>query len=145
MSERYERLVADFCSLVGLDPEYVHHGRAIAVDGIDCCLVHNDEAGADMLFLYVDFGPPPMERQDAVLYELLKRNYLQFAGKGPSFTISPVTGHVVYVEHFRLGETRPELLASSMSYLASLATDWRETHFLSGKHQVRMSSVADSN
>jgi hypothetical protein len=139
MRAAFDALVDEFCALTHLqDPEYVRQGGTIELDGVHFSLIHDVRANEELFFLYVDFGAPPAEREATVYYELLKRNFLSFTGKGPAFTISPVTGHVVYVEHFALGRALARDVADAVLRLAEQALDWRQTQFLSGRFALRV-------
>ncbi len=142
---KYELVINEFCERVGLqDSEYARNGGAIEIDGAVFSFIYDDKTNADVMFLYVDFGLPPAENEATVYYDLLKRNFLMFAGKGPAFTISPITGHVVYVEHFRLEEVTPDLLAQAAIGKAKEAMDWRTTHFLSGAYALRKADASST-
>lgn len=143
MNPKYETLIEDFCALVNLDDaQHIVQGGAIEVNGVVFSFIHNPAIDMGLLFLYTDFGPPPLEYQAAVYGELLKHNFMHFAGKGPAFTISPFTGHVVHVEHFPIETTVPQLLASTMAYMADQAKDWKATRFLSGPNALKPARAA---
>jgi len=138
MREQFERLIGDFCRLVNLDDAAsVANGSAIEVEEVVFSFIHNMEADQDSLFLCVDFGFPPEEKEATVYYELLKRNFMAFAGKGQTYTISPLNGHVVYVERFPVEGTTGEMLAQASTDLMAEARNWRETRFLSGPYMLR--------
>jgi hypothetical protein len=112
----------------------VRDGGAIQIAGVVFSFIYDAEIDSRLMILYTDFGEPPAEREATVYYELLKRNFV--AGKGPVFTVSPITGHVVHVEHFRLDELTAALLAGRMASMAEEANDWRLTHFMSGRYAL---------
>ena len=146
MRSEYDKLINDFCQVVGLeDEEYVRDGGAFEVDGVVSSLIYNEQASTELMFLYVDFGMLPPELEAAASCELLKRNFLTFTGKGPAFTISPITGRVVYVEHFQLDSTDAEQLARALSRLTVEANDWRKTYFLSGPYALVFKSPQAAN
>ena len=129
--DRIQLLIRDFCALVHLpDSEYVYRGGPIAIDSTVFLMAHDPAQESDRLLLQADFGPPPAEREATVYYELLKRNFTMAALGPGSFTISPATGHVVFVGQVDAGSATPQALAQTMAGLADEAREWRETRFL---------------
>jgi hypothetical protein len=128
---RIQLLIKDFCALVNLpDSEYVYRGGPIAIDNTVFLMAHDPGADPERLFLQADYGPPPAEREATVYYELLKRNFQMAAGGSGTFTISPSTGHVVFVGQIDAQRDTPEDLAQTLAGLANEAREWRQTRFL---------------
>lgn len=137
MRRQYDVLVEEFARLVDLsDPAYVRDGGAIEIAGVLFSFIHDVQVDPALMFLHTDFGPPPAQREATVYFELLKRNFVAFAGRGPAFIVSPLTGHVVCIEQFPLGEITAPVLAERMASLAEEANDWRVTHFLCGRYAL---------
>lgn len=144
MRNQFERLVADFTRLVHLpDTEHVTQGGVFAVDEIPFSLIYNEAAGMGRFFVYADFGKPSAHREKDAYHELLKHNFMDFAGTGAMFTISPVTEHVVHITALELDSTSGEQLANTLATLSARAHDWRATHFLSGAGRLVFQSAAD--
>src|SRR5688572_26540098 len=98
----YERLLRDFCSLVGLpDPAGIAKGSPIEVDGITCSITACRQNEGEALALYVEFGAVPAGREAAIYEELLTQNYVGAPDAGVMFGYSPVAKHVVCVQHLR--------------------------------------------
>ncbi len=129
MAASIQLLIKDFCELVNLDSEYVYRGGPFAIDDTVFILAHDPSADPDRLILQVDFGASPAEREATAYYELLKRNFTMTAERGGNFTISPSTGHVVFVWQVD-GQITPDALAQAMYELSVEAREWRETRFL---------------
>ena len=141
----FDTLIAEFCALVNLtDVQHVRDGGAVELNDVLFSFTYDPRAGGNTFFLHVDFGAPPQEREATAYYELLRRNFVIFAGKGPAFTISPVTGHVVYVEQFSLATARAADMAETVVNIVEQAVDWRETRFLSGPYALRMERIEPS-
>ncbi|MDO9435198.1 CesT family type III secretion system chaperone [Hydrogenophaga sp.] len=146
MRNQFERLVTHFTNLVHLsDTAHVAQGGVFAVDEIPISLIYNEAADIGRFFVYADFGKPPADKEREAYYELLKHNFMEFAGKGSMFTISPVTAHVVYIESFALDTTSAEEVANSLASISTHARDWRETYFLSGPGQLVFGSAAGNS
>lgn len=143
MRSQFERLIADFTALVNLsDAPHLANGGAFSVDDVAFSLIYNEDAGLDRFFLYADFGMPPADKEKDAYHALLQHNFMQFAGKGPAYTISPFTGHVVYIEHFTLDATTPEALANALASIAGQARDWSHSFFLTGPNTLVIGSTA---
>ena len=144
MRNQFERLVTEFVDLVHLsDAENVAQGGVFAVDDFPFSLIYNEAADMGRFFVYADFGKPPADKEKDAHHELLKHNFMGFAGKGPMFTISPITAHVVYIETFVLDSTSGEQLANALATIAAQARDWKETYFLSGSGRLVFGSAAE--
>lgn len=131
MKQRFEDLVTGFCSLKQLgDPEPFIHGEPINVNGVRCTLIYNEQINSDQMYMYIAFDYAPHEQEGAIYKLLLQQNHTGFAGKGPGFCISPTTGMVGYVIRIDLDEVTPNKLASSLTYYADKAIEWKETFFL---------------
>ncbi len=144
MRNQFERLVTHFTELVHLsDTAHIAQGGVFAVDDIPFSFIYNEAADMGRFFVYADFGKPPADKEKDAYYELLKHNFMEFAGKGSMFTISPVTAHVVYIESFVLDITSAEELANALASISAQARDWRETWFLSGPGRLVFGSAAD--
>jgi hypothetical protein len=138
----FESLIDEFCALAGLqDARHVRSGGAVALKDILFSITHDRIAAQDTFFLHIDFGPPPEKREATVYYELLKRNFVLVSGRGAAFTISPVSGHVVYVEQFSLVTARAADLVETIAQMVEQAIDWRSTHFLSGEFMMRLERI----
>ena len=131
MRTHVEKFVKHFCASVDLeDPERTVHGGPFEVDGIVFSIIYNEHINNSMMFLYVDFGYAPSKNEATVYYELLKQNYITFAGKGPAYTISPITGSVIYIEHFFLDQITPAEFVGILAHLSARAKEWQKTFFL---------------
>jgi hypothetical protein len=135
---QYESLIQEFCSFGHLnDVDFIARGGSFEYNDILFSWVHDPALDPHTVFLCVAYGPPPAEREATVYYELLRRNFLNFAGSGPQFTLSPVTGEVVLVERFDLRTATPEDLFRAVVYQRDAAADWRSTRFLEGPYMLR--------
>ena len=142
MKDSFRHLINDLCKAAGLaDPKRVEQGESIQVDGVECAILHHDELAPDLAFAYVAFGAAPARDQARIYEMLLQQNYLGFAGKGPCFTISPISGHVVYVEHARIDQTSGRELLARLGHLAARAVEWRLNHFLEEAAPARADAI----
>lgn len=142
MRNEFDLFVRDFCELVGLpDAQAAINGGPISVNGVVFSVIFDDRAGPDRLFMYGDFGPLPSDKRAQALEELMKHNFLHFTGRGPCFSFSPITGHVVYIETFSLDRDTPEALADAMAAVSAMATEWRGTYFLTGPHKIEVGNT----
>jgi hypothetical protein len=133
MREQFNKLMAAFCQLVKLpDAQAFIEGASFDVDGTNCAILFNEKVTADRCFVHADFGQPPAENEAQVFYELLRQNFAGATDPGPTYTISTLTGHVVYVENFALATVQAGALADAVANIAAKAGDWRKTRFLSG-------------
>lgn len=133
MRDQFDKLMQAFCQLVKLpDARPVIEGTSFDVDGTPCAILFNDKVAADRCFVHAEFGQPPADNEARVFYELLRHNFASSADTGPNYTVSTLTGRVVYVEHFRLDTLQADALADAIANIAARASDWRKTQFLSG-------------
>lgn len=145
MRNQFDRLVADFTQTVHLpDTDHVAQGGVFAVDDIPFSLIYNEAADMGRFFVYADFGKPPADKERDAYGELLQHNFMEFAGKGAMYTISPASAHVVYIEPFALESTSGERLANALATIAAQAHDWRATCFLYGPGKLVFGRTAQS-
>ena len=107
-------------------------------------LIYNEQVANDRCFVYAEFGLAPQSDPATLLQihqTLLLRNFLDFTGKGPCFTVSPFTGKVVYIENVPLATTKADELGATLSHIATEAADWRKTYFLTGEYQLQFERV----
>jgi hypothetical protein len=127
----YERLMKDFCALAGLrDHASIASGAPIEVDGVTCSITAGRQDDANTLVLYIEFGAVPAGREAAVHEELMVQNYIGAPDAGVVFGFSPVSRHVVCIQHLRAGEVTPQRLVDILHHIARKAGEWRGTYFL---------------
>ncbi len=140
---KYESLVEQFCSLGRLeDISHVARGGSFEVNDVVFSWVHDPNLDPRTAFLCAAYGPPPAEREASTYYELLKRNFLNFASSGPTFCISPVTGDVVMVERMDIDTASAPAMIRSVIEHSEAAADWRSTRFLRGRYMLRTADEA---
>jgi hypothetical protein len=127
----YERLMKDFCALVGLQNHTaIAAGAPIEVDGITCSITAGRQNEATSLVLYIEFGAVPAGREVAVYEELLLQNYVGAPDAGVTFGYSPTARHVVCMQQLRTSEVTPRRLVDILHHIAEKAVEWRRTFFL---------------
>lgn len=126
MSDRFQQLIKNFCESAGLgNPERMTKGDAFDLNGVIFAVACEPEANAKAMLVYADFGPVPADNEAYAYYQLLRENHLSFAVKGSSFTVSSVTGNVVYVEPFDLDKTTADSLGDALLEIVAQAKRWR--------------------
>lgn len=145
MREQFEKLVKELCTLTKLpDAKHVIDGGTMDVNGTTMGLIYNEQVANDRCFVYAEFGLAPQSDPATLLQihqTLLLRNFLDFTGKGPCFTVSPFTGKVVYIENVPLATTKADELGATLSHIATEAAYWRKTYFLTGEYQLQFERV----
>jgi hypothetical protein len=126
------QFVAEFCQLSGIsESERVIAGTPVDIDDVRFTLAVS-ETDQQAIIVYAEFGEPPLERTAEVALRLMEHNYLSFE-KGASFTFSPFTATVVYIQRIALAEYSPADLVQHVGYLVEKAKEWRATFFLDEK------------
>jgi hypothetical protein len=130
MAQSFDELITEVCAVIGFkEPQRLIDGEAIFLNDVMFSIIHEQEIDPNRIYIFVTFGQLPQKNRIKVVEELLKENH-GFRGKGPGFTISPVTGKVVYALHIPLDKTEPVAMANIMGSLATSACKWRETFLL---------------
>ena len=128
---RYANLIEEFCKLSRLsDPATIMQGGPIEVNGIKFSMIYSEKINPDLMFIYCDFGDPPMGRDSDVYRVLLKQNLFFYKGSGPVFAISPDTGRILLAQYERLDEMTSNALLHRLSQLSIQAQSWRKDPFL---------------
>lgn len=144
MKERYEQLVREFCSAIGFEAaDKIIAGGPFEADGVEFALTYDSYATQDKVLIYTDFGPMPTHDNIAIYYALLEENFLHAMGRGGSFSLSSVTGNIVYIESLSLDDANPKTLYESFDRLSKEAKEWRVTHYI-GDAVKRSSPLRDS-
>lgn len=134
----FASLVCDLCILWSLDqPESLWRGEAISINGVLCSLRYDARVNPDLVFAYCDFGALPEERIVDVYRVLLEANFQMYAGRGPVFSVSPETRHVLLVISYRLDEITPERLRAELIKYTNRARAWQVHYFLEEKSAVK--------
>jgi hypothetical protein len=127
----YERLIKDFCALVGLpDHKSIATGGPIEVDGITCSITTGRQSEANLVLLYVEYGAIPSGREVAICEELLSQNYLGSPDAGVTFGYSALSRRVICMQQLRASETTAQRLVDILHHIAEKAVEWRRTFFL---------------
>ncbi|RJG07546.1 molecular chaperone Tir [Noviherbaspirillum cavernae] len=138
----YSSLIEGFCKRSWLDdPASVMRGGPVEVNEVKFSLIYSEKINADMLFIYCDFGDPPVGRERDVYRALLKKNLFLYKGDGPVFAISPDTGRIMLARHERLDALTPDILSSILTTLSSQANAWRKEP-LSSEEEMRQTTPA---
>lgn len=127
---RYLNLIEKFCELSQLgNPAAIMQGGPIEVNDIKFSLIHREKIDPDLMFIYCDFGAPPLGRDSDVYRVLLKQNLFFYKGSGPVFAISPDTERVLLAQYEQLDEITPDGLLHRLSQLSIQAQLWRKDPF----------------
>lgn len=128
---RYVNLIEKFCKLSRLsNPAAIMQGGPIEVDGIKFSLIYSEKIDPDLMFIYCDFGDPPVGRASDVYRALLKQNLFLYKGSGPVFAMAPDTGRVLLAKYERMDEITPDALLYRLSQLSTQAQSWRKDPFI---------------
>lgn len=128
---RYVNLIEELCKVSRLsDPAAILQGGPIEVNNIKFSLIHSEKIDPDLMFIYCDFGDPPIGRDSDVYRALLKQNLFFYKGSGPVFAISPDTGRVMLAQYERMDEITPDALLHRLSELSIQAQSWRKDPFI---------------
>jgi hypothetical protein len=131
MKQTFEQLIAEASKFMGCkEPQRLIAGESLVMNDVGFAFIRHEDTDPDRIFLFASFGKVPIENQAAVLEALLEENHSVFNGHGAAFSISPVTGQVVYAHQVPIANTRPAELAATVRYLITIGTQWRETYFL---------------
>ncbi len=136
---RYVNLIGKFCELSQLsNPAAIMQGGPIEVNGIKFSLIYSEKTDPNLMFIYCDFGAPPLGRDSDVYRVLLKQNLFLYKGNGPVFAISPDTERVLLAQYERMDEITPDALLHRLSQLSIQAQSWREDPFTleNAVHQI---------
>jgi len=129
--ERFIKLLEEFCALTKIDkPGFVLQDGIVTVNGVTFSLRHEEEADADLLFLYTDFGKLPAKQELEVCKALMEANLFLFATKQQfSFAISPNTKNATLACRISLKDLTSERLRTLLIDLSAKARAWRINHF----------------
>lgn len=131
MKKRYEQLIEAFCSAASFGAtDRIIAGDPFEADGMTFALAYDSHAMPGKVLIYTDFGPMPAHDNKAIYYSLLEENFLGAMGKGGSFSLSSVTGNIVYIESFSIDEATPKTLYEKLARLSKEAKEWRVTHYI---------------
>lgn len=110
------------------------------IGGVAVNVMHTHSSHPDSAFLLIDFGPPPRDREADVLRALLLVNFTMLGEETSStFSIHPAYGNVTLQANFPFRNRSGADLLRSTRILASMALQWRKTHFIQQPEQVAAS------
>lgn len=138
----FVNLIEGLCREYGLDqPERIVRGGALAIGDVVFSLSCDERLGAGLVFIHCDYGPVSRTREADVYRSLLEANMALYSGSAPAYTVSPDSGHVVAVDHRRLGECTPAALRTLLAEMQAQAKAWRADYSLF-KPQARRGAPA---
>lgn len=131
MKSRFYTLIAGLCEgNVQLDARQVGQGAPIELDGVAMSLAYDPVRDPNGLLVYVDFGCVPDDEKRDIYFTLLEENFIFSALKPVSFSLSPVSGRIVYAQRMALQELDARELGRRMAALSRRARRWRLAHIV---------------
>jgi hypothetical protein len=131
MQEKFRYLIEGFCKVCGLDNAgRILDGGSIIVNEVTFSLIYSENVNPELLFIYCDFGDPPVGREADAYRALLEANLYLYSGTGPTFSISRETRRVLFADQLRLDKGTPEELHAILLRMADKAHAWRADYFL---------------
>ena len=128
--QHYEELIKQLCELTKIDEaQSIIDGGPLAVNEVIFSLHNPVQINQGVLLIYCDFGEVAAGREAEAYRALLETNMLMFAASGPMYTISPLTGRVIFANHYAVTDFDARSLRNTLAHLAGKAKEWRKTHF----------------
>jgi hypothetical protein len=97
--KNFSRIVRELAQELSLDPDELLASGRLSARGVDVAIVNHGAADYDHLTIFLDLGPIPPAREDAVNRSLLERN-LGRPGTFGTFAVIPDTGHAALSYRF---------------------------------------------
>ncbi|MEB0135722.1 hypothetical protein QN362_10320 [Actimicrobium sp. CCC2.4] len=107
------------------EPEKLADGAAISINNIVFSFEKTINNPAELVTLFVDFGPVPKGNEAAVYYHLLQENYLEFPTQNATYCVSSRTGNVVYASAWAIDKLHADVLISKVKKLVDVVSNWR--------------------
>jgi hypothetical protein len=128
-SASYQRLITDFCELIGMEYEAgkVLSTGAIQCDDVTFSLLPSLD-GVDAISVFTAFGDVPSGREIRVYRRLLEVNVLVPLDGGPRLGIDEESGKVIMA--FRIVAPTPTRLLLDLQSAVRQAQAWRTTFYL---------------
>lgn len=130
--QKYETLIHAFCKLCGIEGEAdsIINGGPLAVNDVALSLSHNAEISPHTVLVYCDFGEVEEGREAEAYRALLEANMVMYSANGPMYTVSPLTGRVVFANNYPLEALDARSLRNALARLASMAQAWTKSQLL---------------
>jgi hypothetical protein len=114
MEPQYRAIVKEFCALVGLgDAVRASDGGSFEVDGVTFSLSYRGGLDRESFFLLADVGTVE-SAGESLLLDLLDRNVNEALARRACFAVSSLTGTVLHIQRFQLGQATPQSLVEQM-------------------------------
>jgi hypothetical protein len=114
MELEYRAIVKEFCALVGLeDAVRASDGGSFEVDGVTFSLSYRGGLDRESFFLLADAGTV-QSAGESLLLDLLDRNVNEAVARRACFAVSSLTGTVLHIQRFQLGQATPQGLVEQM-------------------------------
>lgn len=125
----YQKLITDFCELIGIKSEAdkVLSTGAIQCDDVTFSLLPSLN-GADAISVFTAFGDVPSGREIRIYRRLLEVNTLMPLDGGPRLGVDEGSGKVIMA--FRIVAPTPTRLLLDLQSAVRQAQEWRRTFYL---------------
>jgi hypothetical protein len=128
-SEKYRKLIYEFCDYVGLtDPLGLLENNCVTVDGVDMLMMYDEKINPDVIHLRIDFGGSKGENMAEIRTAMLEANYGWGLDGNAVFSVHPQAGHAILTLRLPLTEdTNAARLAQALDQCAQEAQKcWSE-------------------
>lgn len=130
--QKYDALIHAFCVLCGIEgtAESIINGGPLAVNNVAFSISHNAEISPHAVLVYCDFGAVEEGREAEAYRALLEANMVMYSANGPMYTVSPLTGRVVFANNYPLEALDARSLRNALARLAAASQAWSKSQFL---------------
>ncbi|MBN9473201.1 MAG: molecular chaperone Tir [Bordetella sp. SCN 67-23] len=130
--QQHEALIRAFCALCGIEGEADNllKGGPLAVNDVVFSISHNAEISPHAILIYCDFGTVEEGREAEAYRALLEANMVMYSANGPMYTVSPLTGRVVFANSYPLEALDARALRNVLARLAGMSKAWHQSQFL---------------